>query len=117
MCSRLAPSAESSTIAPWIGAGAANNQLGAPRHGALLHRRGVLYAPDYVINAGGVIDVEHERMGYDANAVKAHVERIGDTLTEIFERSARTAGPTSEIADELARERVRGARKEFGVAA
>ena len=44
-----------------IVAGSANNQLAEPRHGALLKARGILYAPDYVINAGGLIDVAHER--------------------------------------------------------
>ena len=98
-------------------AGAANNQLESPQHGETLHRRGILYAPDYVTNAGGVIDVAHERSGYDPQAVKAHVERIGDTLAEIFTRASASNRPTSEIADELARARIAVAHKPLHEAA
>ena len=56
-----------------IVAGAANNQLEAPRHGAALAGRGILYAPDYVVNAGGVINISFEGADYDADrAMKAH---------------------------------------------
>ena len=94
-----------------IVAGAANNQLATPRHGDVLHRRNVLYAPDYVINAGGVIDVEHERLGYNPARVKAHVERIGATLENLFERSRRTSTPTHVLADTMAREIIASAAK------
>jgi leucine dehydrogenase len=88
-------------------AGAANNQLADPACGRLLHEKGILYAPDYVINAGGIINVTGEVAGaYDASAAAAAIERIPRTLTQIFE-AARTSGrPTSEIADAMARERL-----------
>ena len=86
-------------------AGAANNQLCAPRHGEALRRAGILYAPDYVINAGGVIDVAFERNGYDAAEVSRKVDGIGDCLAQIFERAEREGRPTDAVADELARER------------
>lgn len=86
-------------------AGAANNQLAvAARHGEALRARGILYAPDYCINAGGIIDIYYEGPGYDAVAVETHLHRIGTTLTEIFERSAREGRPTHEIADRMAEE-------------
>lgn len=89
-----------------IVAGSANNQLAEPRHGAELASRGVLYAPDYVINAGGVIHISHEGPGYDEAQAFAHVARIHDTLAEIFRASERQRIPTSEAADRLARGRL-----------
>ncbi len=88
-----------------IVAGSANNQLAEPRHGIELMRRGVLYAPDYVINAGGVINISHEGPDYDKQVAVEHVARIHDTLREIFGRAATTGVPTSEAADRLAEER------------
>ncbi|MBY6033393.1 amino acid dehydrogenase [Marinobacter daepoensis] len=88
-----------------IVAGAANNLLDRPEHDEALKHRGVLYAPDFAINAGGIIDVFYERTGGSPDNVRAHVETIGDTLTEIFERSERTGLPTGTIANELAEER------------
>ena len=87
-----------------IVAGAANNQLAEARHDAELFRRGILYAPDYVINAGGIIDIHYERTGYDHAAVKRHIEGIQDSLTEIFHRSREQQRPTGEIADRMAEE-------------
>ncbi len=96
-----------------IVAGAANNQLLEARHGAALHARGILYAPDYVINAGGLINIAEElRSGsYDRGRALAKVQIIAETLTEVFERAARAGAPTSEIADRLAEERVRNGRQ------
>lgn len=85
-------------------AGAANNQLAKTRHGHALLERGLLYAPDYVINAGGIIDIYYEGPDYDAAKVQAHLERIGTTLSEIFARSKATNRPTGEIADAMAEE-------------
>lgn len=90
-----------------IVAGAANNQLAERRHGRLLLDKGVLYAPDYVINAGGIIDIYYEGPGYDAAKVKAHLDRIGTTLAEIFARSKAEGRPTGEVADRMAEERFR----------
>ena len=89
-------------------AGAANNQLAEARHDALLAQRGILYAPDYVINAGGIIDIYYEGPGYDEAKVRAHLDRIGATLGTIFERSQQEKRPTGEIADRMAEERFRG---------
>jgi len=86
-------------------AGAANNQLESERHDAMLLARGILYAPDYAINAGGIIDIFYERTGYDSAKVRAHIESIGDTLNEIFRRSAQSNTPTGAIANTLAEER------------
>ncbi|MDG5501225.1 Glu/Leu/Phe/Val dehydrogenase [Marinobacter sp. BGYM27] len=86
-------------------AGAANNQLAESRHDRALRERGILYAPDFVINAGGIIDVCYERNGPNPEAVRRHVETIGQTLDEIFTRADRDNLPTGEIANQLAEER------------
>lgn len=88
-----------------IVAGASNNQLAEARHGVELMKRGILYAPDYVINAGGIIDVYHERIGFNRAALIAHVEGIYDNLLEIFERARKEERPTGEVADAIAEER------------
>ena len=93
-----------------IVAGAANTQLAETRHGVALMQRGILYAPDYVINAGGVIDVSYEQSGSDRSQMLRHVEGIYDTLMEIFQRSGQQRLPTSDIADHLAEERFRKVR-------
>ena len=87
-------------------AGCANNQLAESRHGEVLREKGVLYAPDYVINAGGIINVFYETApeGYSADAATKHVEGIFDTLVEIFERSDAEQKSTHIIADKLAEE-------------
>lgn len=87
-------------------AGAANNQLGRPHHGEEVRRRGILYAPDYVINAGGIIDIHHERIGYDPDRAIRHIETIGPTLEAIFARADAEGQPTGVIADAMARERI-----------
>jgi leucine dehydrogenase len=93
-----------------IVAGAANNQLATDADGVSLHSQGVLYAPDYVINAGGIISVAREYTGGRSEAqVTAEIGGIPDRLTEIFERSRREKRPTNVIADDLARQRIRGA--------
>ena len=88
-----------------IVAGASNNQLAEARHGLELMKRGILYAPDYVINAGGIIDVYHERIGFDRAALVKHVEGIHDNLMEVFERARKEERPTNEVADAIAEER------------
>jgi leucine dehydrogenase len=97
-------------------AGAANNQLGEPRHGAQLAARGILYAPDYAINAGGLINVALEWTGYDEAKARAGVSRIYDTLIEIFERSKSENLPPAAVADRMAEEQIRGARRQAAVA-
>jgi leucine dehydrogenase len=88
-----------------IVAGASNNQLAEPRHGVALMERGILYAPDYVINAGGIIDVYHERIGFERAALIKHIDGIYDNLMEIFERARKEERPTGEVADVIAEER------------
>jgi leucine dehydrogenase len=96
-----------------IVAGAANNQLLEDRHGAALHARGILYAPDYVINAGGLINIAEELRprGYQRERALARVQSIAQTLTEVFERAGREGAPTNQIADRIAAERLRLGRQ------
>ena len=95
-----------------IVAGAANNQLSVPEMDAALMARGVLYAPDYVINAAGVISVGLEILGtWNAEELGRRIDRIGDTLTAIFERSAREQRPTGEIADAMAMDVIAKAKR------
>lgn len=89
-----------------IVAGAANNQLSEARHGEDLMERDILYAPDYVINAGGIIDVCYERQGqFDRDTVVRHIDGIYDTLIEIFTRAREDGLPTNLVADRVAEER------------
>jgi leucine dehydrogenase len=83
-------------------AGAANNQLAEPRHDAALMQRGILYAPDYVVNAGGIIDIHYQGPAYNELAVRRHLDRIDLTLTEIFEQSRNEGRPTGQVADRMA---------------
>lgn len=85
-------------------AGAANNQLARPRHGRALRDRGILYAPDYVINAGGIIDIYYEGEFYRWETVESHLQEIGKTLTTIFERARDEHAATGEVADRMAEE-------------
>lgn len=85
-------------------AGSANNQLAETYHGKLLHEQNILYAPDYVINAGGLINVSMGLNQATVNEIRDKTLDIGSTLTSIFERSTAKALPTSMIADELAEE-------------
>ena len=93
-----------------IVAGAANNQLAEPRHGDALNQRGILYAPDYAINAGGLINVAMEVTGYDEAEARARTLRIYDTIYEIAERSAKSLTPTYLVADLLVEEKLAHAR-------
>jgi len=88
-------------------AGAANNQLAQGQDGNALQAAGILYAPDYVINAGGIISVarEYHRAGSEAQVI-ADIQAIPARLTEIFERARRENRTTNEVADEMARERL-----------
>ena len=87
-------------------AGAANNQLLEPRHGDLLQQRGVLYAPDYAANAGGVINgCCREMLGWDVLKTLAKTDAIYDTLLTIFGMAEREKIPTYQAAARLAEER------------
>ncbi len=86
-------------------AGAANNQLECAEDGAKLAARNILYAPDYVINAGGVINLSYEReSGYERDKAMAHTARIYEIALDIFGRAKREGRPTSDIADDMAQE-------------
>lgn len=88
-------------------AGSANNQLATPDMGAALHARGILYAPDYVINAGGIISVASEIEGtWNRDLAMRRAQDIGKTLTEIFRRAQAEGRPTADVADTIARERL-----------
>jgi len=90
-----------------IVAGAANNQLAQGQDGAALQAAGILYAPDYVINAGGIISVSREYHGGATEAqVLADIQAVPARLTEIFERARRENRTTNAIADQMARERL-----------
>jgi len=94
-----------------IVAGAANNQLQTPEDGRRLADAGILYAPDYVINGGGIINVACEYSGdVDDAGVMDLVARIGPRLTDIFEKSAATGRLTNDIADEQARRIIEAGR-------
>ena len=86
-------------------AGAANNQLATPVNDLDLLKRGILYAPDFVLNAGGIINVFYEHSNQNTDKIWSHTETISETLNEIFTRSDRDKRPTGEIANELAEER------------
>ncbi len=89
-----------------IVAGAANNQLAEVRHGDDLHARGILYAPDYAINAGGLVNVAQEVKGYDAKVSREKTLTIYDTMMEIFDRSKKLGAPTHKVADMLVEEKL-----------
>ncbi|QOY36049.1 branched-chain amino acid dehydrogenase [Anaerobacillus isosaccharinicus] len=92
-------------------AGAANNQLKETKHGDLISELGIVYAPDYVINAGGVINVADELYGYNRERAMKRVETIYDKIETIFEISKRDRIPTYLAADRMAEERIENMRK------
>jgi leucine dehydrogenase len=93
-----------------IVAGSANNQLAHPEAADLLRARGILYAPDYVINGGGAIAlVGLEQLGWSTRDLDAGLERIGQTLRQIYERSDELGISTAAAAEALADERLQAA--------
>ncbi|MBI5105839.1 MAG: Glu/Leu/Phe/Val dehydrogenase [Solirubrobacterales bacterium] len=93
-------------------AGAANNQLADESVAELLQRRGIVWAPDFVANAGGIINiaVELEPAGYDPRRAEARTREIGDTLRRIFDDAERAGTTPLAAATALAHERLRPAR-------
>ena len=88
-------------------AGSANNQLASDDVAAILHRRGIRYAPDYVVNAGGVISAGLEYLGgpaADAGAIDRQIRRIGVRLAQIFDAAQAADEPEANVADALAEE-------------
>ncbi|MBK5442483.1 MULTISPECIES: Leu/Phe/Val dehydrogenase [unclassified Peribacillus] len=97
-------------------AGAANNQLKEPVHGDQIHEKGIVYAPDYVINAGGVINVADELLGYNRERALKKVETVYDTIERVIEIAKRDNIPTYKAADRMAEERIermRNSRSQF----
>jgi leucine dehydrogenase len=94
-----------------IVAGAANNQLAEPRHGDDLYARGILYAPDYAINAGGLINVAQEVKGYDPRLARDKTLKIYDTIYDICERSKKLGAPTYKVADIIVEEKLAAVSK------
>lgn len=98
-------------------AGGANNQLASTDVGERIHAEGRLYAPDYVINGGGIINVAAEIRAleageaFDAAWVNAKLDRLMSTLEEIFDRSATEGRPTYRIAQEIAEARIAASRR------
>ena len=99
-----------------IVAGGANNQLAEERHGIELERRGLLYAPDFVINAGGLINVYGELEGWPEERAKRKAQEIYDAILKVFAIAKRDGIPSFQAADRLAEERiaaVAGLRKTY----
>ena len=91
-------------------AGGANNQLVVPAMGEFVRRAGILYAPDYVINGGGIINVAAEMSGsYYRDWVDQKLDTLIDTLGDVLDTSLESGRPTNEVADEIARARISAA--------
>ncbi|MCA1054762.1 branched-chain amino acid dehydrogenase [Rossellomorea aquimaris] len=92
-------------------AGAANNQLKETRHGDAIHEMGIVYAPDYVINAGGVINVADELYGYNNERAMKKVEQVYNNVERVIEIAKRDNIPTYVAADRMAEERIEKMRR------
>jgi leucine dehydrogenase len=98
-------------------AGAANNQLADAETGQAIYDRGTIYAPDFVLNAGGIINIAGEIRAlaeggaYDPAWVATKLDRMTQTLGEVLDRSLRERRPTDVIANEIARDRIAQARR------
>lgn len=97
--------------------GAANNQLATPAQGVALAERGILYAPDYVVNAGGIINVAAEHLGWGADEARARVERVGERLAEVLDFAAANRLAPHVAADTLARSIIANSVRQPGLAA
>src|SRR5438105_9574364 len=87
-------------------AGAANNQLASPEHGEQLRELGILYAPDFIINAGGLINVADELRGYDRDRAMRQVETVYRNLRAVFQVAKEENISTARAADRFAMERI-----------
>lgn len=90
--------------------GCANNQLDTPQDAERIAERGVVYAPDFIVNAGGVINISHELVagGYDKTAAMEHTWRIGSTLERVLDEAEASGITTEEAAERIAEERLLG---------
>ncbi len=91
--------------------GSANNQLSENRHGDVLKQRGILYAPDYLINAGGLMNVSIEFEGWSAEKSTKMVDRIYDTTLQIFKMSDEQNIPVYKATDLMAEQRIESIKK------
>ncbi|NLM44750.1 MAG: Glu/Leu/Phe/Val dehydrogenase [Clostridiales bacterium] len=94
-------------------AGSANNQLAEPRHGDILHKKGILYVPDYIINSGGVINIIDDISGREyskENAMK-NTAKIYDACKKVFELAKKEGIPTYKAADKMAEDRIASVSK------
>jgi leucine dehydrogenase len=95
-----------------IVAGSANNQLREPEAAELLRERGILYAPDYVVNAGGAIAIVGlEQLGWSRDELATALAGIGDTLREVYERAEADGGSTASAAERLAAQRLEASHR------
>ncbi|WP_285841630.1 Glu/Leu/Phe/Val dehydrogenase [Psychrobacillus sp. MER TA 171] len=86
--------------------GSANNQLLADRHGRMLKEKGILYAPDYIVNAGGLIQVADELYGINQERVLAKTKQIYHTLIEVYKEASLTGSTTDEAANAMCEKRI-----------
>jgi leucine dehydrogenase len=92
--------------------GAANEQLAEPRHGDALHERGILYGPDYVVNAGGLLSLLYELGEADEDGIRRRVEQIGGRLSALWARARSEGVAPHRLADRIAEERLAAARRQ-----
>jgi leucine dehydrogenase len=86
--------------------GAANNQLAEPADDDALAARRILYAPDFVVNAGGIINLAEEFVGYDSESARRRTAKIADTMRRVFELASKEGVPPGRAAEQLARRRI-----------
>jgi glutamate dehydrogenase/leucine dehydrogenase len=91
--------------------GGANNQLASPEVAEVLHALGILYVPDFLANAGGIINIAEERKGYDPVAAARAVDRIGETTRAVLARAAREGVTPLEAAERVVANRLAAARR------
>jgi glutamate dehydrogenase/leucine dehydrogenase len=87
-------------------AGGANNVLARPEHAAALDTRGILYAPDFCVNAGGLIFLEERLLGHDDARAEHRVRQVGERVARVIEHARRAGGSPTEAALALARARL-----------
>ena len=104
---RARPPASTARVRAKIVCGAANNQLVSEQDGVRLAERGILYAPDCVVNAGGIINVAAEHLGWDEAEVVRRVDGTAERLARVLARADQLDVAPNLAADGLARERVR----------
>ena len=93
--------------------GAANNQLAAPEDGERLRAAGIIYAPDYVVNAGGIINVAAEYLGETTDMVLQRIKQIPLRMVSILEQADRQRRATNLVTDEMAQKIIADARRKI----